>query len=269
MLFLLPPSETKRSGGGSLNIGQVALTFGGLNPARDAVFAALEKLCRQPSMAAKVLKLTPKQLGAIPLNLGVQTAPTMRALERYTGTLYGAIDAEALGAAAWTRAKETVLIQSALFGLIPATDLIPEYRLSGSTSLAVKPVGKPRAKAQTLREVWSSAHEQIFERVAPQAPMIDLRSKVYANLAPIPTHIPHHWVEVVSRESNGELKALNHFNKLAKGRLIGAVLRAKSAPSSVADLAKIAEGLGMELYLGNPTEPNGKLILVTDQVVGK
>jgi cytoplasmic iron level regulating protein YaaA (DUF328/UPF0246 family) len=99
--------------------------------------------------------------------------------------------------------------------------------------------------------------------------MIDLRSKVYAELAPISLHIPHHWVEVMSRESNGELKALNHFNKLAKGRLIGAVLRAKSAPNSVTDLAKIAEGLGMELYLGNPTEPNGKLILVTDQVVGK
>jgi hypothetical protein len=76
-------------------------------------------------------------------------------------------------------------------------------------------------------------------------------------------------VEVVSRESNGELRALNHFNKLAKGRLIGAVLRAKKAPTSISELTKIAEGLGMELYLESPAEPNGKLILVTDQVVGK
>mgnify|MGYP000523485571 CR=1 FL=1 len=37
MLFLLPPSETKRSGGGALSIDQVALTFGGLNKAREAV----------------------------------------------------------------------------------------------------------------------------------------------------------------------------------------------------------------------------------------
>ena len=45
MLFLLPPSETKKIGGKPLNIGQVALTFGHLNEARDQVYAALKSLC--------------------------------------------------------------------------------------------------------------------------------------------------------------------------------------------------------------------------------
>ena len=66
----------------------------------------------------------------------------------------------------------------------------------------------------------------------------------------------------MSRESDGKLRALNHFNKLAKGLLIGAVLRAKKAPESLDDLAAIANKLDMELFL-----QDGNLVLVTDQIV--
>ena len=256
MLFLLPPSETKALGGGSLNIQQVALTFGGLNPARDQVFKALERLSKKPRVGAQVLKLSPKQLGDLKVNLEVQTAPTLRALERYTGTLYDAIHGGFTGTdapldeSAWRRAKESVLIQSSLFGLIPATDLIPNYRLSASVAL-------PGA---ALKKVWPPAHEPIFGRLN-QGLIIDLRSKAYAQLAPIPEGVPNYWVEVVSRESDGKLKALNHFNKRAKGLLVRAVLMAPEPPESVADLAQIAAGAGMEFY-----EDSGQLILVTDQV---
>jgi len=256
MLFLLPPSETKALGGGSLNIQQVALTFGGLNPARDQVYKALERLCKKPKVAAQALKLSPKQLGDVAVNLAAQTAPTMRALERYTGTLYDAIhggftgtDAP-LGDVAWKRAKESVLIQSSLFGLIPATDLIPNYRLSASVAL-------PGA---SLKKVWQEAHEAIFRRLN-QGLIIDLRSKAYAELAPIPAEVSSLWVEVVSRESDGKLKALNHFNKRAKGLLIRAVLTAERAPETIADLTEISRAAGMELY-----ETDSQLVLVTDQI---
>lgn len=256
MLFLLPPSETKAIGGGSLTIQQVALTFGGLNPARDRVYSALVRLCKKPKLAAQTLKLTPKQLGDVAVNLEVQNGPTMRALERYTGTLYDAIHGGVTGTdgplsePVWRRAKESVLIQSSLFGLIPATDLIPNYRLSASVAL-------PGA---TLKQVWPAAHQPIFGRLN-QGLIVDLRSKAYAQLAPIPGDIPSRWVEVVSRESNGQLKALNHFNKRAKGLLIRAVLMAETAPDTIADLAAIAHRAGMELY-----EDGGQLVLVTDQI---
>ena len=251
MLFLLPPSETKALGGGSLTIEQAALTFGSLNPARELVLGELLKLCKKPKVAAATLKLSPKQLGEIQVNLEIPTAPTMRALERYTGTLFDAIEAAQLDDAGWLRAKQTVLIQTALFGLIPATDLIPNYRLSAGTNL-------PKAN---LKKVWSEAHQAVWPRLT-QAPIIDLRSKAYADLAPIPDGIESYWLEVVSRESDGKLRALNHFNKLAKGLLIGAVLRAKKAPESIDDLSAIAKGLDMELFL-----QDGNLVLVTDQIV--
>lgn len=253
MLFLLPPSETKAIGGGSLTIAQAALTFGGLNPARDKVLTELIRVCKKPALAAQILKLSPKQLGAIDVNLQVPNGPTMRALERYTGTLFDAIEASSLCSAAWLRAKQSVLIQSPLFGLIPATDLIPNYRLSGTTAM-------PKV---SLKKVWPAAHAPIFGRLA-QGLLVDLRSKTYVDLAPIPDAVPSLWVEVVSRESNGQLRALNHFNKLAKGLLVRAILDAPIAPETIADLAAIAQGIGMELYLD---QAKNQLVLVTDQIV--
>jgi cytoplasmic iron level regulating protein YaaA (DUF328/UPF0246 family) len=162
MLFLLPPSETKEVGGSPLSISQVALTFGGLNPARDDVYEALRALCERPEEAAKVLKLGKKQLDQIAINLEVQGAPTMPAINRYTGTLYDAIHGRGLKGTPtehnqitkemFERAKDTVLIQSALFGLIPATNLIPNYRLSGTT--------RPRTNLEAPRR-WTN-HRPAF-----------------------------------------------------------------------------------------------------------
>ena len=243
MLFLLPPSETKEVGGSPLSISQVALTFGGLNPARDAVYESLKALCEHPEEAARVLKLGKKQLDQIDVNLAVQDSPTMPAINRYTGTLYDAIHGRGLKGTPTEnnqmtkemleRAKDTVLIQSALFGLIPATNLIPNYRLSATTNLP----------GINLKATWTPAHEPIWKRLE-NGPIIDLRSKSYAELAPIPDGVEHYWVEVLDANSG---KALNHFNKKGKGQLINAVLSAKIEPKTIADLIKIAKTVELRL----------------------
>ena len=223
MLFLLPPSETKRSGGGALSIDQVALTFGGLNKAREAVIAAA---------------------GAEDL----LTAPTMRAIDRYTGTLFGAIHGRGLKGTPTenneltkdevARAKSTVLIQSAMFGLIPSTDLIPEYKLSPSKNI----------NGLNLKHLWSEAHLAIWPRLTGGV-IIDLRSKAYAELAPIPDTVEHFNVTVEVEYPDGSRKTLNHFNKKAKGQLVRAALTAKKPPETMADLKACAKrgGLAIEV----------------------
>lgn len=213
MLFLLPPSESKAQGGSPLGIDLVALTFGGMQPARDEVFKAAVK--------AKVLDQT------------LQSAPTMPAIDRYTGTLYAAIHGRGLKGtptefnelteAERERAKESVFIQSALFGLIPATNLIPFYKFSPNTKL-------PKLN---LKKHWPVAHNVIWKRLEGQQ-IIDLRSKQYAELAPIPEHFDALTVEVCDIESG---KAMNHFNKKAKGQFVRAFLQGSD---SVEEMAKAA-----------------------------
>ena len=221
MLFLLPPSETKRQGGGSLTIDQVALTFGGLNKAREAVIEAL---------------------GAHEL----LTAPTMRALDRYTGTLYGALHGRGLKGTPTehnsltpdevARAKSTVLIQSALFGLIPATDLIPEYKIHATRNI----------NGLNLKRLWSQAHEAIWPRLAGGI-IIDLRSKTYADLAPIPEGLKSFKVAVFVEREDGSREQLNHFNKKAKGQLVRSALMAAKPPQTIKDLQKCAAKVGLRV----------------------
>lgn len=221
MLFLLPPSETKQSGGGSLTIDQVALTFGGLNPAREQVLEASR-------------------------NLELLSAPTMRAIDRYTGTLYSALHGRGLKGTPTAnnrlseveilRAKSTVLIQSALFGLIPATDLIPEYKIAVNKNL----------NGLNLKKLWGEAHLAIWPRLTGSL-IIDLRSKSYADLAPIPVEIEHFTVDVQVEYPDGSRRSLNHFNKKAKGQLVRAALTAKKAPESLADLKACAKRAGLKI----------------------
>ncbi len=251
MLLLLPPSETKNIGGSKLTIEQVHLSYGQLNEARDLVLDALIKVCKSKAEAIKVLKLSPKQLGDRELNLAIRQAPTMPAYERYGGTLYKAIAAESFTKHEIELMRGHVLIQSALFGLISATDRIPWYRLSANTAL-------PKTN---LKKVWQEHSDAAYARLVDM-PIIDLRSKAYVDLAPIPEHLDSYWVEVVAEGSNGERRALNHFNKTAKGELVGAFVRAKSAPRTLTQLKAVARKAGLEL------EVEGKTIfLITSEVI--
>jgi cytoplasmic iron level regulating protein YaaA (DUF328/UPF0246 family) len=222
MLFLLPPSETKAtsaSGGANesaLCLRDVSLTFGSLEPARE--------------QAAKLL------------GQSLLSAKTMMAIDRYTGTLYGAIHGRGLkgtptehahlSSEAMQRAKQLVLIQSALFGLISATDLIPNYKLSASPK---------------LKSIWAEPHQQVFRRLS--GPIIDMRSKQYVALAPIPSEIESYWLEVVLESPDGSRSSMNHFNKKSKGELIHAVLNSKLSPKTIKDVASIAKkaGFGLEV----------------------
>lgn len=54
MLFLLPPSECKVVGGNPLSIDQVALTFGGMQPARDLVYEKLVEYSKNTAAKTKM-----------------------------------------------------------------------------------------------------------------------------------------------------------------------------------------------------------------------
>ncbi len=210
MLLLLPPSETKRSGGRGAPLRPDALALPELAPQREAVVAALVALSADPEVAARVLKLSERQRGEIADNAALRTAATMPAVDRYTGVLYDALDAGTLDAYArrWLGAR--AMIHSAPFGPIGALDEIPSYRLAAGASLPGLPA---------LRRHWASAATAAVAHAAPSF-VVDLRSEAYVALGPLPADVPSVYVRVVTDEGGGAARALNHFNKRTKGLLV-------------------------------------------------
>lgn len=244
MIFLLPPSETKEPGGKKM---AKELSFNELTPTRKLLQRALIEIGKNPSAAAKALKLGPKQLGELVVNQELTKPRCLPALDRYTGTLYDALKLGGISNAMRSRAKRSVYIQSSLFGLISSADMIPNYRMSASSKLP----------GINLKSLWQVAHEAIRSNFTGEV-VIDLRSNSYAELAPIFTSGTAYSVEVFLEDSLGNRKSLNHFNKKAKGQFVRAALLMVPEPKTVQDLKVVAQRANLKL------EVSGKrLTLIT------
>lgn len=236
MRILLPPSETKHPGGGKSSLALDEFRETALNDARVQVLTALQVLSADRETALRVLKLSEKQSKLLETNDTLFSAPTMPAIERYTGVLFDALSVETLEGQARAWLDDAVFVQSAAFGRISATDLIPSYRLSASSLLPGLSIA---GKAATLKQFWQSAHELVDARrelTTGQEFTLDLRSKDYVSLAPIDrSACVGMWVNVVSRGEDGVVRALNHFNKAAKGRLARLLAITRPTVSSATD----------------------------------
>ncbi len=244
MLVLLPPSETKRPGGDGGPLDVSALALPSLRAPREAVVDALIALSSDEEVAARVLKLSAKRRHEIADNAALRTAPTMPAVDRYTGVLFDALDAGSLAreARAWLRGH--VLIQSAPFGPVGALDGIPAYRLAAGVSLPGVPA---------LRRVWADAVRDALAASRPSF-VLDLRSEAYAALGPLPPGIASSYVRVVSEGEGGAVRALNHFNKHAKGAFVRDLAQQRPRVSGVADLRAWASSAGWTLRDGRDGE---------------
>lgn len=244
MLILLPPSETKRSGGHRAILDLERLALPSLAPQREAVLAALESLSTDEDEAARVLKLGATQRAEVVVNAAIRTAPTMAAVDRYTGVLYDALGAASLPPHARAWLGRHVLIHSAPFGPVAALDRIPAYRLGASVSL---PGLAP------LTRLWADAVTAALAETSPSF-VLDLRSEAYAALGPVPPTVPSVYVRVVTDAAGGAVRALNHFNKHAKGALVRRLAHDRPRIASRTGLKRWADAAGVRVRDGDPGE---------------
>jgi len=249
MMILLPPSETKRPGGKSAPVDPAGWALPGLAPERAQVIDALVALASDAEATRRVLKLSDKQLvEALHDNAGLRSAAVMPAVDRYTGVLYDALDAPTLDGYARRWLGAHVLVHSAPYGPVGALDPIPSYRLGAGASVPGLPA---------LRRLWADAVSAAFAAAAPEF-VLDLRSEAYADLGPVPAELPSAYVRVVTEQG----KALNHFNKHAKGELVRRLATERPKVGSRRTLLNWAARSGIDL---RTTEDAGILELVTDQ----
>jgi cytoplasmic iron level regulating protein YaaA (DUF328/UPF0246 family) len=223
VLVLLPPSEGKAVGGDGPTLDLEALSFPALTPVRRRLVSTVERLARRrPKQLAAALGLSPRQHDQVALDAALTESPTLPALSRYTGVLYDELGYASLKPAARRRADSSLVVASALFGLLRPHDRVPAYRLSGGTSLPG--IGG-------LPTLWRPVVEP--ELAGAGGLVVDLRSGAYMALARVPQA-----VEVrVLREASGKRTVVSHDNKYTKGRLARALC--EHGARSVTDVAEL------------------------------
>lgn len=230
MLVLLPPSEGKSygeaSGTASAPLDLAALSFPALTRTRRALVKDLVRLAKKDTAALQhALGLSDAQRSEVLKDRALLTAPTLPVMELYTGIVYDNLSYATLPARARTRADASLVVASALFGLLRPTDRVPSYRLSGATVLPGLGGLAPR---------WKPVLEPVL---AAEPFVVDLRSGAYAKLARVPGA-----VEVrVLREVDGKRTVVSHDNKWTKGRLARALC--EHGATSVADVAEVGRSV--------------------------
>jgi len=218
VLVLLPPSEGKSVGGRGAPLELARLSHPALTPVRERLVAALETAARSdPAALQAALGCS---AGEVAKDAVLTSSPTVPALRRYTGVVYEALSHDTLSPAGRRRARASLRVASALFGLLSPHDPVPAYRLSAGTSLPG--VGSLAAAWRPVLEPELAAHRLV----------VDLRSGPYAALARVPHAVP---VRVL-RDTGGTRTVVSHDNKWTKGRLARALC--EGGARSVADVAE-------------------------------
>ncbi len=245
MLILLPPSETKREGGEGSRVAVAGLRFPRLAGLRRILVKEVALLARDPAASMIALKLGPRLADEVGRNRVVASSPTMPALDRYTGVLFDALDAASLTEVERQFAGQNVVIHSALFGPVSAMDHIPAYRLSHDS----------RLPGIQLKRHWQEA---VARELGGSGLTLDLRSEGYVALGPVTANPNAFYLRVVSAGPDGMVRAMNHFNKSAKGLLTRQIIQNATDFASITELLAWAVAAGIDLTLGG----SGELVLV-------
>lgn len=242
MLVLLPPSEGKAPTprrGRSLDLDD--LSFPALTPVRERLVDALLDLCEgPPETARQALALPPGLVREVARNRDLLVAPTVPAAALYTGVLYDALGLATLGTAARRRATRSILVFSALWGVLRLTDRVPPYRLSADGRLpGVGP----------LPPVWRDPLAAVLPVAAGARLVLDLRSAAYAGLWRPSGDVAARTVtlRVLQERRPGDPSSravVSHFNKATKGLLVRALLKSDADPSTPQGLVDAVRGLG-------------------------
>jgi cytoplasmic iron level regulating protein YaaA (DUF328/UPF0246 family) len=256
MLILLPPSEGKSAPrrGRPLDLGGLVLPE--LTAQRQRLLDTLVSLCsHDPGHATGVLRLGPTQADDVARNAALRAAPTAAARAVYSGVLFDALGLDDLPAAAARRSTRSVLLFSALFGVLRPTDRIPAYRLSGTVRLP--------GVGPTTRFWRAPLQQALADRIDGHL-VVDLRSGTYLPMWAPDRSRQATTVRVrVVRDANAHRVAVSHHNKVTKGRLARTLLVAREQPRTRSDLMDLLHDLGWQPAPG----PTADVVDVLEQPV--
>lgn len=136
MKILLAPAETKNSGGEEKSFSKENFCFEELFGKREEIFNLYEKLLKDSSIEELSKWFGLKKLDEVEkYKQSLKDKPTMKAINRYNGVAFDALDYENLDNKSQKYVDENVVLFSNLFGPILASDLIPDYKYKQGAKL--------------------------------------------------------------------------------------------------------------------------------------
>lgn len=187
-LLLIPPSEGKTPGG----------TGKPIRPTRS-MEEMISRLDAYEGDWGRLLGVKGNALdAAVEANRTVRTAPTLPAIERYSGVVYDGIGYETLEKEARAWFDVHVRIVSALFGLLKPKDRIPNYKL--------------KIEKLDAASFWKPLHEKALKHYD----VIDLLPQSHRKAVSYPEGIAVDFVV----EKNGKRVPVGHHGKMIKGRFV-------------------------------------------------
>jgi hypothetical protein len=197
------------------------MRLGGLDEPRGRVLEALVAAMDQPEAAlGRLLGVKGDALAAaVAANRAVRTSGTKRAIDRYTGVLYGALDHATLPTAAKRRLSTQVLIASGAFGLVAPGDPIPDYKVK--MGAALPGVGK-------LSTWWRPHLDAVLAPLTAKRTVWNLLPNEHGAAWSGPDartrQVTVRFLDQVERDGQRSLVMVSHWNKLLKGALVRHVL---------------------------------------------
>jgi len=220
IVILLPPSEGKASGGTAPGWEPAAGRFPQLAPRRLRVANALK---RARGGNAGTLGASGALLAdARASNRALVGAPTLPAWQRFTGVVWEHIGIADLGASGLTRARDGIVVVSALTGLSAWEDPVPDFRLKFSATLA--PMGR-------LANFWRGPLSDLLNDHLAGQTVIDLLPNEHRG-AWVSDPTRYDLVRPILATPDG--KPAGHAAKATKGKLTRALLQSGNATRTLA-----------------------------------
>lgn len=226
MKILLAPAETKNQGGENKPYCKENFFLEELFEKRDEIFNTYEELLDSSSIEELSKWFGLKKLDEVErYKESLKEKPTMKAIQRYNGVAFDAIEYAILTKEEQTYIDENVILFSNLFGPIKANDLIPDYKYKQGAKLPNLAVEK-----SYLENFTSSLDEYIGEEI------IDLRAGHYEKFYKVKN------ANVLTFKFIKDGKVISHWAKHYRGALLKHL--AKNNIVSIADfMSSNVEGL--------------------------
>jgi cytoplasmic iron level regulating protein YaaA (DUF328/UPF0246 family) len=253
VLILLPPSEVMTPADRGSAVDWPSLSFPQLNSYRAKVLDALGTVSAHEDALA-LLGVGASLKDDVERNTRLHAEPAAPAHRIYSGVLYDALGYKTLTAAQRRKADESVLVISALWGVIRFGDSVPAYRLSMGTALP--DVGR-------LASFWKPQLSAALSEAAAGHLLVDCRSSTYA-AAWAPPAAQTVAVNVFT-DVNGVRKVVSHFAKHTRGELARHLLsRRGKTPATPSDLLRATreKWAASELVAGSARKPSALNIIL-------